>query len=434
MKRSTCFVRVLTAALLVWIVSPLARAQSPTGQDTAWVVETLRRYNLTAVPADVEKIAGLRTKILAPAGTMQDRFAAFQEIYSVLARLQGSTAVPQATVAQGCMFPAFLAHARLSGSNTGAPPASFTRLGELAHVEKVGTGPIPMILVPDYGTDWTLYRTFMERNRDRYTMYAVTLPGFGGSPAPPRPKAFDPARTPWWDAAEKGLLDLIARSKLDRPVVVGMQTGAYLAARVALDHPEKIRGAILLNGFVNVPVRTADEGNAPMTLDERRRRVSARPDLNGLIADFIPEVGLTPSEVEAQLGKMPPQNLPFVLGRNTRDLERGRALFVDFLSKTDPRVLGYFFELSGTDLTFDMARLRVPMLVVPSVPDAGAPPAGASALAQWQEVKRLHPAIPLALTPIENTRNYATEDAPAELDKTIASFFVAQTERGVSRK
>jgi pimeloyl-ACP methyl ester carboxylesterase len=427
MKRSTWLVRALAGVLLVPLAVSAAIAQNATGPDTAWVVETLRRYKLTAAPADVEKIAGLRTKIFAPSGTMQDRFGAFQEVYAVLARLQGSAEVPPATVAQGCMFPAFLAQARLGGPNAGAPPASFTPLGELAHVEKAGTGPIPMILIPDYGTDWTLYRTFMERNRERYTMYAVTLPGFGGSLAPPRPKVFDPALTPWWDAAEKGVLDLIARNKLARPVIVGTQTGAYLAARVALDHPEKVRGAVLLNGFENVTVRAADEADAPMTLDERRRRVGARPDLNGLIAEFIPEFGLTPAQVEALLDRMPAQNLPFVVGQNTRDLARGRALFVDFMAKTDPRVLGYYFELSGTDLAHDLARLRVPMLAAPSVPDANAPPAGASALDQWREVKRLHPTIPLTVTPIENSRNYATEDAPAALDKAIAAFATGGT-------
>lgn len=427
MNRSTWLARSLAAALLVWLTSPTSLAQNGParpGESKAWVVETLRRYRLAdkAASQDVERLAELRTKILTPGGTFPEVLAAFQEVYSVLARLQGNDAVAPATVMQGCGFPAFLTVTRLRDANGAAPPASHSRLGDLAHVEKMGNGPIPMVLIPDYGTDWTLYRTFMERNRERYTMYAITLPGFGGSLAPPRPNVYDPAETPWWNAAEKGVLELIARNRLDRPVVVGTQTGAYLAARIALDHPEKVRGAVLLNGFANVPIRSAEDSDAPMSLGERRRRVGGRPDLNGILGEFIPQVVLTPSAAEATLDQMSPKSRPLAVGRNTRDPERGKALYIDFMVKTDPRALDYAFELSGTDLTFDLRRLRVPMLSIPSVPDLGAPPGGDLALGQWQEIKRLYPAIPLTLTPFENTRNYATEEAPLELDQAIAAF------------
>jgi hypothetical protein len=43
-------------------------------------------------------------------------------------------------------------------------------------------------------------------------------------------------------------------------------------------------------------------------------------------------------------------------------------------------------------------------------------------LAQWQDVKRRYPSIPLTVAPFENIRAYATEDAPEVLDRAIASF------------
>jgi pimeloyl-ACP methyl ester carboxylesterase len=394
----------------------------------ARVAETLRRYHLdrTASPKDVDAIVALRTQILTPGRAFPDVLADFQTLYTLLARLQGSDAVAPATVTQGTIFPTFLTVTRLKAA--GPPPSDArARTGQLAHVEKVGTGPVPMILVPDYGSDWTMYRAFIERNRDRYTMYAVTLPGFGGTPVPPRPKTFDPAKTPWWDSAEKAVVELIARERLDRPVILGTQTGAYLAARVALDHPAKTRGVVLLNAFVNVPLQTPPEAVSSVSLDERRRTVARRPDLNGIIAEFIPELTLSPEAALASLDAMQPQTRAAVLGRNTRDPERAKAIYVDFLARTDPRALEYFFELSGTDLMVDLARLRVPMLSAPSTPDAGAPPGTVSPLPQWREIKRRYPSIPLTIAPIENIRAYAVEDAPDTLDRAVAAFVAGRS-------
>ena len=82
-----------------------------------------------------------------------------------------------------------------------------------------------MILLPDLSSDWTLYQNFIERNRDRYTMYAVTLPGYGRTPPPPRPEFFDPTATPWWDNAGQAVVKLIERNRLNNAVVVGTPSG-----------------------------------------------------------------------------------------------------------------------------------------------------------------------------------------------------------------
>src|SRR5882672_674259 len=51
------------------------------------------------------------------------------------------------------------------------------RQGELGRVDKVGTGPVAMILIADVGFGSNIYRDFIKANKRRYTMYAVTLPG-----------------------------------------------------------------------------------------------------------------------------------------------------------------------------------------------------------------------------------------------------------------
>src|SRR5690606_30796269 len=56
------------------------------------------------------------------------------------------------------------------------------------HVVKRGSGPVPMVLVSDVLMPAEeVYGSFMPQNAGRYTMYAVTLPGFGASGTLPLP-------------------------------------------------------------------------------------------------------------------------------------------------------------------------------------------------------------------------------------------------------
>lgn len=59
--------------------------------------------------------------------------------------------------------------------------------GELGAVKKFGTGIQSLILIPGLGFDNSVFDDFMEANKSRYRMYAVTLAGYGGTPAPPMP-------------------------------------------------------------------------------------------------------------------------------------------------------------------------------------------------------------------------------------------------------
>src|SRR5688500_2392184 len=55
------------------------------------------------------------------------------------------------------------------------PVATSVPFSPVPHVEVRGKGPIQMVLIPGLLSDWTVFESFMERNGERYTMYAVTL-------------------------------------------------------------------------------------------------------------------------------------------------------------------------------------------------------------------------------------------------------------------
>src|SRR6266498_2813423 len=59
--------------------------------------------------------------------------------------------------------------------------------GSLGHVRKVGEGGKIMLLIPGLGFGDVVWSEFMERHRADYTMFAITLPGFGNTPPLPMP-------------------------------------------------------------------------------------------------------------------------------------------------------------------------------------------------------------------------------------------------------
>lgn len=125
------------------------------------------------------------------------------------------------------------------------------QLGELGRVDKMGTGPQAMILIPGMGLGGGVFKDFMEANKDKYTMYAVTIAGMDSTPAPPSPpESVSFGETPWTNGAFTAIEKLIEYEKIERPIVVGnWMTGTQLALRLALKYPDKIKAVIIPSGY-----------------------------------------------------------------------------------------------------------------------------------------------------------------------------------------
>ncbi len=124
------------------------------------------------------------------------------------------------------------------------------QLGELGGVIKVGNGKQAMIFIPGLGFSGEVFRELMEPLGSEATMYAVTLPGFGGTAAPPTPpEGTSFGEQTWTNGAYQAIEKLIETEKLERPIIVGhWLTGTTLALKLAVEHPEKIAGVNLLAG------------------------------------------------------------------------------------------------------------------------------------------------------------------------------------------
>lgn len=423
---------VVTTIILAALISGslFAQTASPSAADRAWVGEFVRFYGLEsrATPVDIDRLAQLQSALHERSATLEARQNAYVEIFGILYRLLGTDPVPpEPAVRNAAQFYAQTVHNRVTSGEASPVSTATTPRGQLGRVDKAGRGPVPMILIADLGLDGkTLYGEFMRRNADRYTMYAVTLAGFGGTPPPARAARYEPFATPFWDSARAGILDLIEKNRLDKPVVVGMQSSSYLAARLALDHADKFRAVVMLDGSSYTPFRSIANQDLPATDEERRILLTTRLGPMGIAQDFLPLTIPTRAAAERILENMTPQQRQGTLGINTRDTARGKTLFVESMATSDPRTMRYSVELLGVDLRKDLARLSVPALLIASVHDDNSPGQGGVTQAVWTEVKLRYPKIPLQIVPFENTRNYVTEEAAEDLDRALAAFLAGK--------
>lgn len=131
------------------------------------------------------------------------------------------------------------------------------KFGELVNIQKTGSGKRTMVIIPGLGFDASVFDDFREVNKNQFTMYTITIPGYGNTMAPPmRPDSTSYGKQSWNNGVVQGLVKLIEKEKIRKPIIVGHFTqGTQLALRLAAEYPEKVGGVITLGGpakFISV--------------------------------------------------------------------------------------------------------------------------------------------------------------------------------------
>lgn len=277
----------------------------------------------------------------------------------------------------------------------------------LGHVEVRGTGPVAMVLIPGLACDWTVYQGFMDRNAGRYTMYAVTLPGFGGGEPPALKEGTPPSDDVWLRNAEEAVAAMVREKKLDHPVVVGHSLGGHLAIRLAEDHPQMFRAAVALDGAPAFPMR----GGA-MSREDRAKLVDTQ---------IGPQFGTMTDEAWAAQTRMAAKTM-------VTDPDRAKAIG-DLCATVKGATAGrYMVELMAADRSPGLAELKIPVLEIAAVSDQVPGAMAPSVRKSWQEQFKDAPKVTLVF--FEGTRHFITEDAPAELDKAVENFIAGREVKG----
>lgn len=346
---------------------------------------------------DVTELANLKSKAEAPTLTDQERLQAYKSLFGFMCRLEGVDAQDS--------FLQSKAQIAVGWSPNIPKTQTFQSASQLAHVEKRGSGKIPMILIPDIGYSWSVFESFVQRNSTRYKMYAITLPGFAGTDSPRPPELRDYTQMPLWKNAEAAVLKLIKTEKLNKPVLVGHQAGGYLAMKLALDHPEMIGSVVVMNALLYMPLPSRSDPSKPASAEERAERIKKS----------LP-IELFPIPSNGQYQKSMEQYGPMFC----KDPQRQQFL-LQMLSSSDAHTSwNYFAELMSTDLSADIKTLSIPLLSIPSVPDeklSGAENFKINST-QWENLN----VSMITVVPFKDTRAFATEDNALQLDSSISDF------------
>jgi pimeloyl-ACP methyl ester carboxylesterase len=268
-----------------------------------------------------------------------------------------------------------------------------------------------VVLIPGLGFGDGIWSEFMERHRAEYTMYAVTLPGFGGTPPLPMPAAGTRySETPWTASAIQAIESLLVRERIERVTLVAhWALATQIALRLALRHPERVEAVILVGGALKVYYDPMP-AMASWTPEERSRNVEA-------LARYWFRTVTRQTWDDNNF-------MSYDYAVNPR---RGLFLWREAQSPTLPVWVRYLLEFYSFDLAAELHELRVPVLVVqPGFDDASfyVDERGNYmrnlCVDSWRGAAALSSRLEFVTVP--QSRLFVMHDRPEELDRIVADF------------
>ncbi|GAA2500663.1 alpha/beta hydrolase [Streptomyces longisporus] len=128
----------------------------------------------------------------------------------------------------------------IPGTTSHTIPPRSGREGQLRYLE-AGTGA-PVVLLHTVRTQAEHFRNLIPLIADRYTVYALDLPGMGYSEIVPGASYDEPAM-------RAGVERLLTELDLQDVTLVGESMGAVLALTAAADLPERVRRVVAVNAY-----------------------------------------------------------------------------------------------------------------------------------------------------------------------------------------
>ncbi len=293
-----------------------------------------------------------------------------------------------------------------------SPGIETSALGTLGRVRKVGVGQRTMVLIPGIGFGDDIWTEFMERHKADYTMYAVSLPGFGGTPPLPMPaEGIRYAGLPWIRSAIRGIETLLDRERIARVTIVAhWSLATQIALRLALDRPERVEAVVLIGGVL----KAYYEGSQGM--------LNWTPEQRSAFSE-----GMASRWFRMVTRKTWDDNnfMSYDYAINPR-----RALFLwrEAQSPTLQVWIRYLLEFYSMDQAAELRNLRVPTLVVQPgfddpgfYVDAGRNYMRNNCIDSWKGAAALNSRLEFATVP--SSRLFIMHDQPVALDSILTGFF-----------
>lgn len=252
------------------------------------------------------------------------------------------------------------------------------------HVEQRGAGGPALVFLHYWGGSSRTWQHVVDALSPDYRTIAIDQRGWGKSASPPAGYALS-------DLADDALA-LIDALHLESYLLVGHSMGGKVAQLVASRRPRGLRGLVLVAPAPPTPLA--------LPLDARQGMVHAYDSRESIVAT-VQQV-LAPD------------------GLSDRDLD---TVIADSLAGASPAKAAWPLTTSQEDITADVPKIDVPVIVISGEHDRVDPPEVL--------VRELLPRIPQArLVVLPGVGHLLPLEAPADLAHVIKAFVLAQTKGG----
>jgi pimeloyl-ACP methyl ester carboxylesterase len=263
-------------------------------------------------------------------------------------------------------------------------------------VERHGDHGRPIILIPGLeGGPW-VWQQAIDHLQKTHVVYAVTLAGFDGVPAPTEGGSL-------FDRADASLLQLIRQEKIDRPVLVGHSLGGTLALRFAGEHAKLISGVVAVDGLPVFPgmERLDPKQRAAVAAQTREKMAQLTPEqFKEQALAYMQHIGVIDPQLPARYAPM-----------NARSDIKATA--------------GYMADDLASDLRPGLKNANVPILEISpyNAPDFSQPPMLMSEAQKTAYYESLLAGAPQAkVVSISPSRHYVMLDQPAKFQQVLDDF------------
>lgn len=286
-----------------------------------------------------------------------------------------------------------------------------TMLGDIPEYKKYGKGEKTLILIPGLGFDASVFDDFVKVNKKNYTMFVITIPGFGKTHAPPMPDStVSYGDQTWSKGFISGILKLIEKEKIKKPIIVGHFTlGTQLALRIAIDYPEEVSGVIVLGGqskFIaiqkgkvldyplNYMIMGTDKYSAPVMFKGKKEK-----DWDE--GNYLPEIYSLDNKV-------------------------GKKLWSKVAEVPVPVMVRYLCEYQATDIKAELNKIKCPVLVVRPLFNSTVLSTEINSYVKpqfidsWDEASKKNPLI--QVRDINNSGTFLWKDQPKMAYEVIVTF------------
>ena len=266
-------------------------------------------------------------------------------------------------------------------------------------VQRHGDHGRAVILIPGLqGGPWVWQQTIDKLQHD-HVVYAVTLAGFDGMPAPA-------AAGNLFDQADASLLQLIKQQHINKPVLIGHSLGGTLALRFAGEHADLISGVVAVDGLPIFPGmdRVSAEQRTAMAAQMQQKMAAATPvEFTAQSLLYMQHVGLVDQKLAARYAPM-----------NARSDVKASAQ--------------YMAEDLASDLRPGLKNANVPILEISPyyAADFSQPPMVMSEAQKAAYYQSLLSNAPNAkVVSISPSRHYVMLDQPVKFEKVLTDFLTS---------